>query len=60
MGRDAHKLLKDVTIAVIGPVTAKAVEKAGLSVSIMPKQATIKAMIREIKEHCPSVSQRLA
>lgn len=49
MGRDASKLLKDVTIAVIGPVTAKAVEKAGLSVSIMPKQATIEAMIHEIK-----------
>lgn len=60
MGRDAHKLLKDVTIAVIGPVTAKAVEKAGLSVSIMPKQATIEAMIREIKAHCQSVSQKRA
>jgi uroporphyrinogen-III synthase len=33
---------------VIGPVTAKAVEKAGLSVDIMPKESTIEAMVEEI------------
>jgi uroporphyrinogen III methyltransferase/synthase len=48
MGEDAINVLKDVTIAVIGPVTAKAIEKAGLKVSIMPKEATIKAMVDEI------------
>jgi uroporphyrinogen III methyltransferase/synthase len=48
MGDDAIEILKDVTIAVIGPVTAKAIEKAGLKVSIMPKKATIKAMVDEI------------
>ena len=48
MGDDAEGLLKGVTIAVIGPVTAKAVEKAGLSVSIMPATATIDAMVEEI------------
>jgi len=48
MGDDAEGLLKGVTIAVIGPVTAKAVEKAGLSVSIMPETATIDAMVEEI------------
>lgn len=48
MGDDAIDTLKDVTIAVIGPVTAKAIEKAGLNVSIMPKEATIKAMVDEI------------
>ncbi|MBI5056731.1 MAG: uroporphyrinogen-III C-methyltransferase [Nitrospirae bacterium] len=47
-GGDADGLLKDVAIAVIGPVTAKAVEKAGLKVSIMPKEATIEAMVNEI------------
>ncbi|MBI5098625.1 MAG: uroporphyrinogen-III C-methyltransferase [Nitrospirae bacterium] len=47
-GEDAEGLLKDVAIAVIGPVTAKAVEKAGLKVSIMPKEATIDAMVNEI------------
>ena len=48
MGKDAIDLLKDVTITVIGPVTAKAVEKAGLKVSIMPEEATVDAMVKEI------------
>jgi uroporphyrinogen III methyltransferase/synthase len=48
VGEDAKSLLKDVTIAVIGPVTKKAVEKAGLTVDIIPKEATIEAMVREI------------
>ncbi|MBI5050194.1 MAG: uroporphyrinogen-III C-methyltransferase [Nitrospirae bacterium] len=50
MGEDAHELLKGVAIAVIGPVTAKAVQKAGLTVYIMPKEATIEAMVEEIIE----------
>ena len=50
MGDDAIELLKDVTIAVIGPVTAKAVEKAGLKVDIMPEAATVDAMVNAIKE----------
>ena len=48
MGEDADTLLKQVTIAVIGPVTAKAIAKAGLSVDIMPQVATIEAMADEI------------
>ncbi len=48
MGNDAHDLLKDVTIAVIGPVTRKAVEKAGLTVKIMPEKATVEAMVKKI------------
>lgn len=48
MGEDALDILKDVAIAVIGPVTAKAVEKKGLTVSIIPEEATIKAMVDEI------------
>ena len=50
MGEDAYKLLKGVSIAVIGPVTAEAVKKAGLTVNIMPKQATIDAMVNEIRD----------
>jgi len=50
MGEDAIELLKDVKIAVIGPVTAKAVEKAGLKVDIMPEKATIDNMVDAIKE----------
>lgn len=48
MGQDAEELLKGVAIAVIGPVTAKAVEKAGLKVAIMPEESTIEAMVKEI------------
>jgi uroporphyrinogen III methyltransferase/synthase len=48
MGKDAIDFLKNIAIAVIGPVTAMAIEKAGLKVSIMPKEATIKAMVDEI------------
>lgn len=48
VGDDAVSFLRDVTIAVIGPVTAKAVEKADLKVEIMPKQPTITAMTEEI------------
>jgi len=49
MGEDADDLLHDVTIAAIGPVTAKAIEKAGLKVHIMPEKATIEAMVEEIE-----------
>ncbi len=47
-GKDAAPLLKDVAIAVIGPVTAEAVKKAGLHVTIMPEKATIDEMVKEI------------
>jgi uroporphyrinogen III methyltransferase/synthase len=50
MGDDADDLLRNVAIAVIGPVTAKAVEKAGLKIDIMPAEATIDAMIEEIRK----------
>lgn len=50
VGDDAEALLDGVAIAVIGPVTAKAVEKAGLKVSIMPTEATVEAMVEEIIE----------
>lgn len=48
MGDEAHAYLKGVCIAVIGPVTAKAVERAGFNVGIMPEEATIEAMVQEI------------
>ncbi|MCE5194836.1 MAG: uroporphyrinogen-III synthase [Nitrospiraceae bacterium] len=48
IGEDSKALLEDVTIAVIGNVTAKAVEKAGFKVDIMPSEFTIEAMNREI------------
>jgi uroporphyrinogen III methyltransferase/synthase len=48
MGEEADEFLKHVAIAVIGPVTARAVQKAGLKVDIMPEEATIGAMAEEI------------
>lgn len=48
IGSDAQDLLKDVTIAVIGQITAKAVEEAGFKVSIIPEESTIEAMVKEI------------
>lgn len=48
MGKEADEFLNRVPIAVIGPVTAKAVEKAGLHVDIMPGEATIESMVKEI------------
>lgn len=50
MGEDADGLLKDVAIAAIGPVTAKAVAKAGLKVKIIPEEATVEAMVEGIKK----------
>jgi uroporphyrinogen III methyltransferase / synthase len=49
MSEDADELLKGVTIAAIGPVTARTIEKAGRAVQIMPAEATIEAMVEEIK-----------
>ena len=48
MGDDADELLEGVAIAVIGPVTKKAVEKYGHKVDIMPHESTIEAMVQEI------------
>jgi uroporphyrinogen III methyltransferase/synthase len=48
MGREAAELLHGTTIAAIGPVTAKAIEAAGLKVAIIPQKATIEAMAEEI------------
>ncbi len=50
MGEEADTLLKDVAIAVIGPVTAKVIENAGHKVDIMPDEATVEALVEAIKK----------
>ena len=50
MGEEAKELLKGVAIAVIGPVSAKKVKEAGLSVDIMPKSATMESLEQAIIE----------
>jgi len=47
MGEDALGLLKDVIIAVIGPVTQRLLRRS-LKVHIMPEEATVDAMVKEI------------
>ena len=44
LGEDAGTLLNGVSIAAIGPVTAKRIERAGLMVQIMPPKATMEAL----------------
>ncbi|KJU81285.1 Tetrapyrrole biosynthesis, uroporphyrinogen III synthase domain protein, partial [Candidatus Magnetobacterium bavaricum] len=39
---------KDITIAAIGPVTEKAITKAGFPVQIIPQKATVQAMVEAI------------
>ncbi len=48
IGQEAKEFLMDVKIAVIGPVTKKVVESAGLKVSIMPEKATNEALVEAI------------
>lgn len=48
MEDEAGELLRGVAVAAIGPVTARKVEEAGLKVDIMPKEATIEAMVEAI------------
>jgi len=48
VGGDALPFLRDVTVAAIGPVTKKSIEDAGLAVAIMPREATIEAMVEEM------------
>ena len=48
MGDEAGDLLAGVTIAAIGPVTAAAIERAGLKVEIVPETATVEALVEAI------------
>lgn len=48
VGSDALPFLKKLAIAAIGPVTERTIRKAGLSVTIMPKEATIESLVTEI------------
>jgi uroporphyrinogen III methyltransferase/synthase len=49
MGEDADEMLRNVAIAVIGPVTARAIEKTGRTVDIIPQEATVEALAEEIR-----------
>lgn len=48
---ELHKLMENVVIAAIGPITAEAIEKAGLRVDIQPDRYTIPDMVKAIVEY---------
>lgn len=51
-GRDTAKpLLQSVAIAAIGPITGRTIEQYGLTVSIMPRENTIPALVDAIAQH---------
>ncbi|QWR76161.1 uroporphyrinogen-III C-methyltransferase [Candidatus Magnetomonas plexicatena] len=51
IGETLIELLSSVTIAVIGPVTKRALEKHGLTVNVMPERATVADMVNSIVEN---------
>ncbi|MDL1970734.1 MAG: uroporphyrinogen-III C-methyltransferase [Candidatus Desulfofervidaceae bacterium] len=48
-------LLEDVTIACIGPITAKTAQDLGLKVDVMPEKYTIEALIKAIVNYIAKV-----
>lgn len=46
-----QQLLEGVAVASIGPVTTKACQELGLSVAIEPEQATLDALVGDLKQH---------
>lgn len=50
IGDELSELMKDVEIAVIGPITERAVEKIGLNVDIIAKEYTIPGLVEAILE----------
>jgi uroporphyrinogen III methyltransferase/synthase len=57
-GKDAVRpFLQSVKIACIGPITAKTATDYGLTVSIMPSENTIPALVDAIAHHYESRDQ---
>jgi uroporphyrinogen III methyltransferase / synthase len=52
VGDGVLEFLRRTAIGVIGPVTARAVQKAGFEVAIMPSEATMEALVDEIVMWC--------
>jgi uroporphyrinogen III methyltransferase/synthase len=48
---ESRRLLKDVTVACIGPVTTRTAEGLGMKVGIQPKEYTIPALTASIVKH---------
>ena len=54
LGDQGLTLMEDVAIACIGPVTRSTAYEAGLSVDIMPEDASISALVDAIVQHRPA------
>jgi len=50
IGNELHPLLAGVDVACIGPITRQTAEKAGLTVSILPRTYTIEALVQAIED----------
>ena len=46
-----RELLRDVTIACIGPITAQTAEEAGLHVDIVAAEHTIPGLVAALRDH---------
>ena len=46
-----NELLQQVTIAAIGPITAKTVSDNGLKVDVQPEEHTIEALVKAVVDH---------
>jgi uroporphyrinogen-III synthase len=53
----AADLLRTVTVAAIGPVTAEAAAQHGIQTTIMPAQYTIRALVDAIVAHVASAGR---
>ena len=50
-GRDALKLLENVVVACIGPITAQTAVESGLTVDVSPQEYTIPGLVEALVEH---------
>ncbi|MCL7487309.1 MAG: uroporphyrinogen-III C-methyltransferase [Desulfobulbaceae bacterium] len=48
---ELHRMLDDVSMAAIGPITAKTIEESGLRVDVQPESYTIPDMVDAIVDH---------
>jgi uroporphyrinogen III methyltransferase/synthase len=55
---DAKKILRDVAVACIGPITARTVERLGMEVQIQPQEYTIPALTQAIIDYFAEKQER--
>ncbi len=51
-------LFDHMNIAVIGPVTARAIEESGYEIDVLPKESTIEALVEAMIHHTSTETQR--